>query len=134
MESMQNDMTTVWDSFTVEVNAHIERVDGAVTRAFDRVIRTALSTGDVNAEARAGNDTLSAMRTLGATLGHRKDLVLYEIEKASEKFETDLSSLHTDAFSSIRTAFIGKLLEATYHAANMDYGKSTPSPLAFSLQ
>jgi hypothetical protein len=121
MEGMKGDMSAVCDSFAVDLEAHLERINGAVVQAFDNVLRVALSTG-AN-EPGAANNTRSAMRTLAAILHHRKDLTLYGIEEASESFHSELSSLHTDAFSSIRTAFIGKLMENTYHEANMEYGK-----------
>jgi hypothetical protein len=123
MEGMKGDMSAVWDSFAVDLEAHLERINGAVVQAFGNVLRVALSTG-AN-EPGAANNTRSAMRTLAATLHHRKDLTVYGIENASESFHSELSSLHTDAFSSIRTAFIGKLMENTYHEANMEYGKPT---------
>lgn len=121
MEGMKGDMSAVWDSFAVDLEAHLERINGAVVQAFDSILRIALSTG-AN-EPGAANNTRSAMRTLAATMHHRKDLTLYGIERAGESFHSELSSLHTDAFSSIRTAFLGKLMENTYHAANMEYGK-----------
>lgn len=71
----------------------------------------------------AHNNTRSALRTLTGTLRHRKDLILYGVENAAEHFHSELSSLRTDAFSSIRTAFVGQLMEDTYHAANMEYGE-----------
>jgi hypothetical protein len=120
IESMKGDMSAVWDSFAVDLEAHLERINGVV-QAFGNALSVALSTG-AN-EPDAANNTRSAMRTLAATLRHRKELTLYGIEKASESFHSELSSLHTDTFSSIRTAFIGKLMENTYHAANMEYGK-----------
>ncbi|RYO90874.1 hypothetical protein DL766_001625 [Monosporascus sp. MC13-8B] len=123
MEGMKGDMSAVWDSFAVNLEAHLERINGAVVQAFDNALRAALSTG-AN-EHGAANNTRSAMQSLAATLCHRKDLTLYGIEEASESFHSELSSLHTDAFSSIRTAFIGKLMENTYHAANMEYGSGS---------
>ncbi|KAF2194396.1 hypothetical protein K469DRAFT_495226, partial [Zopfia rhizophila CBS 207.26] len=123
MEGMKGDMSAVWDSFAVDLEAHLERINGAVVQAFGNVLRVALSTA-AN-EPGAANNTRSAMRTLATTLRHRKDLTLYGIEKACESFHSELSSLHTDAFSSIRTAFIGKLMENTYHAANLEYGSGS---------
>ncbi|RYP50632.1 hypothetical protein DL768_003914 [Monosporascus sp. mg162] len=123
MEGMKSDMSAVWDSFAVDLEAHLERINGVVIQAFDKVLRVVLSTG--TNEPGAANNTRSAMRTLAATLRHRKDLTLYGIEKAGESFHSELSSLRTDAFSSIRTAFIGKLMENTYHAANMEYGSGS---------
>ncbi|RYP01347.1 hypothetical protein DL765_010864 [Monosporascus sp. GIB2] len=123
MEGMKSDMSAVWESFVVDLEAHLERINGAVVQAFDNILGVALSTG-AN-EPDAANNTRSAMRTLAATLRHRKDLTLSGIEEASEIFHSKLSSLHADAFSSIRTAFIGKLMENTYHAANMEYGSGS---------
>jgi len=121
MESMTDDMSAIWDSFEVDIEAHLERINDAVVQAFGNALTAASSIG-AN-EPGAANNTRSAMRTLAATLCHRKDLTLNGIEKACESFNSGLSSFHTDAFSSIRTAFIGKLMESTYRAANIEYGK-----------
>lgn len=127
MQGMQGDMSTVWDSFAVDLEAHLDQINGLVVQAFDNVLRVVLSTG-AN-EPVAANNTRSVMRTLAGTLRHRKDLTLYGIEEAGDSFYSELSSLHTDAFSSIRTAIIGRLMENTYHAANMEYGKpASPVP------
>jgi uncharacterized protein (DUF2252 family) len=45
------------------------------------------------------------------------------IDQAMESFVSDLRSLRADTLTGARTAFIGKLMEATYHAANMEHGK-----------
>jgi hypothetical protein len=63
-----------------------------------------------------------AMRTLASNLLHREHLMRYGIDQATETFESNLSSLRGDVLSSVRTAFIGKLTEEAYHAANIDYG------------
>ena len=129
MESMNDDMSTLWDSFEVDIEAHLERVNATVVQAFGNALTVASSIG-AN-EPGTANNTGSAMRTLATTLCHRKDLAHHGIEETSESFNSELSSFHTDAFSSIRTAFIGKLMESTYHAANMEYGK--PAPLLPAL-
>ncbi|KAF2462919.1 uncharacterized protein BDR25DRAFT_298822 [Lindgomyces ingoldianus] len=123
MEGMKGDMSAVWDGFAVDLEAHLERINGAVVQTFGNALGVALSAG--TNRPGAANNAWSALRTLANTLGHRKDLTLYGIEKASESFHSELLSLHTDAFSSIRTAFIGKLMENTYHAANMEYGSGS---------
>lgn len=130
MDGMNGDMSPVWHSFVVNLEAHLERINEAVAQAFSNARRIALSTCEN--EPGAANNSRSAMRTLAATLHHREDRTLNGIEEENESFHSELSSLHTDAFSSIRTAFIGKLMETTYHAANMDHGKAAPISPALS--
>ncbi|KAF2688370.1 hypothetical protein K458DRAFT_414140 [Lentithecium fluviatile CBS 122367] len=123
MGGMKGDMSIVWDSFAVDLDAHLDRINGAVIQAFHNVLEFALSAGA--AEPRAALNARSAMHTLADTLRHRQYLTVYGIEKASESFHSELSCLHTNAFSSIRTAFTGRLMHNTYHAANMDYGNGS---------
>ena len=118
MKAMKDNMSPVWDSFAVDLKADLQQINGAVIQAFDNGIRFVSAIEPCEA-----NNNRSAMRALAATLHHRKDLVLYSIEKANESFQYELCSLRTDAFSSIRTAFIGKIMEDTYHSANMEYGR-----------
>ncbi|KAJ4363420.1 hypothetical protein N0V83_009713 [Neocucurbitaria cava] len=123
---MKDDMSTVWDSFEHDLQAHLDQLKQLVLEAFTKVLTIALATaGDANAPTASTDNTTqrSAMRILAATLLHRADIVLHGLEKAQDTFfSSSLSSLHTDIFSSVRTAFIGKLMETTYHAANMEYG------------
>jgi hypothetical protein len=120
MEGMNGDMSAVWDSFAVDLETRLDRVNGVVAQAFRRACRVALST-------RANEPGVARpMQILAAMLRRREDRTLYGIEEANENFQSDLSSLNTNVFSSIRTAFIGQLMENTYHAANIDYGIPAP--------
>ncbi|KAK2766946.1 hypothetical protein FQN54_006261 [Arachnomyces sp. PD_36] len=122
MASMNDDMSPLWRSFVLDLAAHLDRLDAAVTQTFSNARRIALSTCE-NGPAAAANNSRSMMRTLAATLHHREDRILDGLEEESENFDSKISSFHTDAFSSIRTAFIGKLMETTYyHAASVEYG------------
>lgn len=116
MEAMNGDMIEVWDSFMVDLNVHLDCLNASIKQAFDDSLGIACSI--------EANNTRLTLQTLAATLHHRKELALDAIDLARECFHQDIATFHTDAFSSIRTAFIGKLLEGTYHAANMEYGKS----------
>ncbi|KAJ4353988.1 uncharacterized protein N0V89_005720 [Didymosphaeria variabile] len=73
-------------------------------------------------QAQARNDNRSALHALTATLRHRQDLLLYDIENAVNDFQHELSTLRTNAFAPLRTAFIGQLMDNTYRAANMEHG------------
>lgn len=66
--------------------------------------------------------SLELADTLGRTMRSRQHLLLADIEKASEDFEDGLDVLRTDAFSSLRTAFIGRLMEESYSRCNRDSG------------
>jgi hypothetical protein len=123
VQGMKTDLSAVWNSFAGDLNIEIDRVTTATSRAFDKVLKIAAS-ARAN-ESRAANNAGSDMRTFASNLLHREHLTRYGIEKATETFEASLSSLHADALSSVRTAFIGQLMESTYHAANMEYGTFT---------
>lgn len=69
----------------------------------------------------------NALRTLTGTLQHRRRLLVRAVENVIEDFRSSLHSTHTDAFSPIRTSIVGKLMEGSYHAANMEYGTHVPS-------
>lgn len=120
MASVNIEFAPVWDNFLSNIEAHFKQLNDAVVRALGNVLKVASST--CTNEVVTTDNTRSAMRTFAATLRHRKDLILYGIETAIESFHSELSSLHTDTFSSARTAFIGKIMEDSYHAANMEYG------------
>jgi hypothetical protein len=119
---MTGDLSAIWNGFASDLDDEIQRVNTATSQAFDKVLRIAASTRANKSEAT--NETRSAMRTFASNLVHRNHLTRYGVEKATETFESKLSSLRADALSSVRTAFIGQIMEATYHAANMEYGKS----------
>jgi hypothetical protein len=123
VQGMKTDLSAVWNSFAGERNIEIDRVTTATSRAFDKVLKIAAS-ARAN-ESRAANNAGSGMRTFASNLLHREHLTRYGIEKATETFEASLFSLRADALSSVRTAFVGQLMEPTYHAANMEYGTST---------
>jgi hypothetical protein len=111
MRSMKSDMSAAWDNFLLGLDAHLELISGEVDEAFDTVLEVALST-NAN-EPGVTNNTRSAMRTLANALHHRQDLALHGIERANEIFQSELRSLQTDAFSSIRTAFITQQIWTT---------------------
>ncbi|KAF3031928.1 hypothetical protein E8E12_002110 [Didymella heteroderae] len=55
-------------------------------------------------------------------LRHRRNLTIAGTENAAGGFRVGLSNLQVNALAPLRTAFIGILMEDTYHAANMEYG------------
>jgi hypothetical protein len=118
---MQTDLSTVWDSFQVYLDAELERTNTSVAHTFTKISKLA---SDVSRkEPTRSENARSAMWTLAGNLLHRKNVILYGLEQASEHIEAKLSTLRADALSSVRTAFIGTLMEDTYRAANMEYGK-----------
>ena len=76
--------------------------------------------------AMLGNKQRPALHSLAATLRHRGDLLLYDIDDLIEDFVTELSSLRTDALAPFRTAFVGHIVEDAYRSANGEYGMSGP--------
>lgn len=121
MQGMKNDLSKVWDSFQVDLDAEIERVNATAAHTFTKVCKLA---SDVSRKvSRRTNNARSAMRTLAGNVLHRKNVMLYDLEQASENFEEKLSTLRENALSSVGTAFVGRLMKDTYHAANMEYGE-----------
>ncbi|KAF2026367.1 hypothetical protein EK21DRAFT_115930 [Setomelanomma holmii] len=123
IQGMTTDLSAVWDSFAVDLDTGIERVNTAAVHIYAKVFEIAASPAENR--SRETDDIGSAMRTLASNLLHREHLTRYGIEKVTETFESNLSSLRSDTLSSVRTALIGKLMEGTYHAANMDYGNDS---------
>jgi hypothetical protein len=120
MDRMKNDMSAVWTEFANDVETQLEGTNQSVDQAFTKALETALL---AQKNSRAAESTRNAMRTIARILRHRKDLAVHGIEQAIENFTYELSTLHTDIFSFIRTAFIGNVMERAYHAANMEHGK-----------
>lgn len=120
LKGMNDDMPCFWESFLFDLKAQFERFSGIVVANFDPAVNTALATGEDESDAA---DRPSATQTLAGILRHRKVLTLRAFEDANEVFDRELSFLRSDIFSSIRTAYIGKLMEDTYHAAIMECGK-----------
>jgi hypothetical protein len=123
IQGMTTDLSAVWDSFVIDLKTEIERVNTTAVQIYAKVLEIATSPA-ANA-SRAISDTGSAVRTLASNLLHREHLTRYGIEQVTEAFQSKLYSLRTDTLSSVRTSSIGELMESTYHAANMEYGKST---------
>jgi hypothetical protein len=120
IEHMATDLPTVWSSFVLDLDTEIQRINTAAIETYARIGSAASAAAD---RSRLRNDTRPAMRTFASNVSHRKHLMRGDISQAMETFEADLESLRIDTLSSAKTAFIGKLLEDTYHAANMEYGK-----------
>jgi hypothetical protein len=72
--------------------------------------------------AQTQNDPQSTLYALTATLRHRQDSILYDIEDTVEDFHHQLSTLRIDALEPLRSAFVGQLMEDTYQSANMERG------------
>lgn len=65
------------------------------------------------------------MLTLCNTLNHREKLLRCHIEDVMKDFTASMATLETDAFSPVRSAFIGVLMEETYRSAIAEYGTVT---------
>jgi hypothetical protein len=120
IQGMTTDLSTVWDRFAVDLYAELEHVNTTAVQMYAKLLEIAASSALRNSGAT--DDIGSAMRTLASNLLHREHLMRYSIDLVTETFESNISSLRADTLSSVRTAFIGKLIEGTYHAANMEYG------------
>jgi hypothetical protein len=125
MEGMGVDMSEVWSIFATDLSQKLVEINNLIDDSFNKVLKVALSAAA--AQPRTEDNTSSAMRSIATILQHRKDLTYHGIEDAIAVFFSQLSSLRTDTLTSTQTTFIGILMEDTYTAANMDFGKSATS-------
>jgi hypothetical protein len=122
IQGMKDDLSAIWDSFVVDLIADIQYVSTASLQTYTEVGEIASSTAENGSPS--SNDIAVVMRTFASNMQHREELIRCGIYKAMESFVSDLRSLRADTLTGARTAFVGKLMEATYHAANMEHGKS----------
>jgi hypothetical protein len=123
------DMSTVWESFRVDLDVQLKQIQGQVDQSFGSILSTALSAVEVGPGAPIS--TKSAMLTFATVLRHRKDIALFGIEVAIEdSFDKTLSKLEVNILSPVKTAFMGMLMQNTYRAANQAFGKSLLAFLA----
>jgi hypothetical protein len=121
IETMADAMEPIWDSFADDLDIHLDRTNEAIVDTFATVLR--ITSRNANPNIR------SALRTFTAVLKHRRDLARAGVEQLFENLEADFSSFQSDALSPVQTAYIGKLMQETYHAANMQHGKTSLSNL-----
>ncbi|KAF2638819.1 hypothetical protein P280DRAFT_404207 [Massarina eburnea CBS 473.64] len=122
MMTMFNDMESIWNAFTTHLLKSIEQAKTFVETSFQNAICKVVAAFT----ARSFTEHRRSLQLLAATLHRRKSMILRHIESFTENsVNADLSALRTDAFSFIRTAFVGQLMEDTYHAANMDCGSGS---------
>lgn len=121
MAHMKKDMTDVWNSFILDLEAYLEQIHNAGVDAFAKVLPVTASKGED--DLKLATNPHSALQTLVDLLHHHKELALYGVDKAIEDFKSEVSWLQTEAFSPVRMAFIGMYMEDTYHAANLDSGE-----------
>jgi hypothetical protein len=115
------DMLAVWDSFVVGLQAQLEVPEAAVIQTFDKLL--SITSPKATRWRDTPRNVQSTMQTLTGILHHRKDLVILGIEQAIENFHSDMIYLRSDIFTPVRTSIIGKLMQDTYHAANMESGE-----------
>lgn len=121
MQSVDADMSALWTSFPAELMTQLESVKTFVETTCGNLRTTALS--GFTSRRGSGDDSSRAMRTLAATVQHQLLSLLFDLDNLFENFFNGLDALRTDSLSSIRTAFLGQLMEDSYHEANMEHGK-----------
>ncbi|KAF2266375.1 hypothetical protein CC78DRAFT_459505 [Lojkania enalia] len=119
--SMKNDMSGLWNTFNGDVEFYLDRTQTSINDIFRTVLRATSNPGN----AHLLTHVQAALRTLTATLRHRKFLLLHAIQNITEDFQRKMSILQTDAFAPIRTSIVGQLMETAYHSANMEYGSGS---------
>jgi hypothetical protein len=120
IHGMAADLSAVWNDFAWNLDEEIQFVKTAAIRTYAKLKSAALIAADKSGSM---DDMTPVMCTFASNISHREHLLRDGIDRAIETFKADLDSLRTDTLSSAKSAFIGRLMENTYHAANMEYGK-----------
>ncbi|KAI9172534.1 Nuclear GTPase SLIP-GC [Paramyrothecium foliicola] len=109
IESMVNDLSPMW----VELCSAFEEQNEHLTNTATELIDWAVDYLDTELQ-----DESEVTEVLSQTLLYRQQLLESEFEVAMSTFMRILDSLQTDAFSGIRTSFIGTEMEQHYRKAN----------------
>ncbi|CAI6334688.1 unnamed protein product [Periconia digitata] len=122
MTAMVDDMTPEWDKFSKLINETLDEIKGFVKESFT----TAISEAPTRAQMFNSRGMQSTSSPLVHTLRHRQRLAMRGIENIIDDFMDErLGRLRTDALSPVHTAFIGELMNGSYHAANMESGSGS---------
>ncbi|OQV10816.1 hypothetical protein CLAIMM_14754 isoform 3 [Cladophialophora immunda] len=112
IQAMVTQLATPWRTLQQDLQASQDDLLDAIDGCFDSVIALSDST----------DGTTRSLRTLNRTMRHRQALLLSAVEELEDNFQSDLSILRTDAFSGIRTSFIGQLMEVSYTRTIQEQG------------
>ncbi|WYZ40676.1 hypothetical protein EsH8_IV_001017 [Colletotrichum jinshuiense] len=110
---MLRDLAAPWQklcsSFNDENEHTAEMIEESLDRALD-LLETELE------------DFPHSTTTLRQSFFCQKEIILWGVEEACNKFEGGLSTLRIDALTGIRTSLIGKAMESSYRACNLESG------------
>ncbi|OHW99019.1 hypothetical protein CSPAE12_02220 [Colletotrichum incanum] len=110
------DLAPQWDrlcSFTSDMR---EGINALIENTVDRALE--LLETELEAFPRASE-------VLTQALNCRSKVVFSETETFFDKFDTSLGTLRIDSLSGIRTSLIGRAMEDSYRACNMEYGSGS---------
>jgi len=116
IEEMASDLAAPWQELKLNMRNSLERDNLFIQDLMDNAIES------IETELQDSSDSVD---TLCQTLESHERLLLADLEQACEKFEAELSTLRTDAFSGIRTSFIGRLMEQSYSRCNNEKGRGS---------
>lgn len=118
---MRDDMTEVWADILEDMAASLKHYVAATKEAFDDAVFLIKPEKTFEGAVFKGNE--AALQTLADVALDRKRLAISDMQRAIQEFQHKLSKLESDALLPLQTGFIGKLMGATYHKANLEYGK-----------
>ncbi|OAA41248.1 Dynamin, GTPase domain protein [Cordyceps fumosorosea ARSEF 2679] len=110
---MAQDMKTPWQTFVSFVQAEETRIAELLTTSTDSVLDS-LDNHPIG--------ILATMSPLRHALDLEQSILLDTVQNAHERANLQLRKLRTDAFSSLRTSYIGVAMESSYDACNYESG------------
>jgi hypothetical protein len=128
MKAMTDTMKPIWQEFEKQLRSKLKDINDAIMQAFEKIVGIVsnIATGAVIPD----RVVRSTVETFLGNLLHRQGLAQSNVKKAIKEFGPSLTKLHSDAFSPVRSAIIGTLMEVTYRRANLVRGKLyTPTPV-----
>jgi hypothetical protein len=128
MKAMTDTTIPIWQEFEEQLKAKLKDINDTIKKVFDQIVRivSSIATSAVISD----RVIRSTVKTFLGNLLHRQDLTLADVKKTIKEFGPRLTEFHRDAFSPLKTAIIGTLMEGTYHKANLQSGKlCTPAPV-----
>lgn len=120
MVHMKRDMTEVWARFVGDQEQNLQQALDSIKDIFESMLRNDMPGNFTGPDV--DNISRSMVRTLAEIRDHRKDIVLCGTQNAIEEFRFELLELETDALGSVRTSFIGNIMDYYYHEAILRCG------------
>ncbi|KAI0867597.1 hypothetical protein GGS24DRAFT_485128 [Hypoxylon argillaceum] len=116
IQKMTDDLSPPWEQLQINLDQQSDGIFQSIDNFFSWADQF------LDAELDSSRDTAVSIKS---TLSSQKRVLRSDIEKILDNLQGDLRTLRTDVFSSIRTSFIGKIMENEYDKARRQSGRGS---------